>query len=467
MHNTLIKGLVCLAVPAVILMIPTPSGLSLDAWRLFAFYIAAIVGLVLRPLPEPVVLLAALTGISLFFGKTGVALAGFASPTAWLVFSAFLVGQCFVETGLGRRIAFWLIGSMGKTSLRLGYAAALTDLVISPATPSNTARTGGLVFPIFQSVVVTLDSHPGETAKRIGSYMMLALFQISLITSTLFITANAVHGLTISFAKNILHIDITWMQWAIAMLPPGLILLAIIPWLIYKMQPPTVTKIDNKVIAEKGLKELGPMTVKEKILALLFVLATLGWATGSVTKIDSTAIAIGFTTFCLLTGVVKWSDMLKSHGAWNTFIWYAGILSFADALGKAKFFDWLGKLIGSTVNFTEMNQTMVLLGILFISVIVRYFFASSAAYVSSFIPVLMSIGVAANLSPMMLALMLGVSSMMGSLLTHYGNGAAPILFGSGYVDQAVWWKTGHIVAILGIAVYLVIGLPLWKVMGIW
>jgi len=466
MNKTVIKGLTCLAVPAVILLFPTPQGLSTDAWRLFAFYIGAIVGLVLRPLPEPVVLLTALAGISLLFNKTGIALAGFSSPTSWLVFSAFLVGQCFIDTGLGRRIAFMLIDRMGQTSLRLGYAAALTDLILSPATPSNTARSGALVFPIFQSVVVTLDSHPGETANRIGSYMMLALFQISLVTSTLFITANAVHGLTIAFAKNILHLDITWMQWAMAMLPPGLILLAIIPWLIYKLQPPTITTIDNKVIAAKGLKELGPMTFKEKMLAFLFVLATIGWATGSITKIDSTAVAIGFITLCLITGVVSWSSLLKSHGAWSTLIWYAGILSFADALSKAKFFDWLGKLIGSTVNFTEMNQTVVLLGILFISIIVRYFFASSAAYVSSFIPVLMSIGVAAQLPSMMLALLLGVSSMMGSLLTHYGNGAAPILFGAGYVNQATWWKTGHIVAILGIFVYLIIGLPLWRIMGI-
>ncbi len=467
MNRAVVKGLICLAVPAIIMACPVPKGLSADAWQLLAFYLGAIVGLILRPLPEPVVLLAALTGIAIFFNKTGAALAGYANPTTWLVFSAFMVGQCFVETGLGRRIAYLLIDKMGQTSLRLGYAAAITDAVISPATPSNTARTGGLVFPIFQSVVVTLDSHPGETAKRLGTYMMLMLFQVSLVTSTLFITANAVHGLTVSFAKNILKQDITWMQWASAMVPPGLVLLAIVPWLVYKLQPPTVTKIDNKVISAKGLAELGPMTAKEKTLAVLFILAIIGWATGNITKINSTAVAIGFTTCCLLTGVADWKAMLKAQGAWSTFIWYGGILSFADALGKAKFFDWLGKLIGASVSFAGMSQITVLLGILVISLVVRYFFASSAAYVSSFIPVLMAIGLAAQLPPLMLALILGVSSMMGSLLTHYGNGAAPVLFGAGYVDQGLWWKTGHIMAVLGMAVYLIVGLPLWKLMGIW
>lgn len=467
MNSTLIKGLVCLAVPAAILTVPVPQGLSADAWQLFAFYIGAIAGLVLRPLPEPVVLLAAMAAVSVFFKKTGVALAGFASPTAWLVFSAFLVGQCFVETGLGRRIAYYLIGKMGRTPLRLGYVAAITDAVLSPATPSNTARTAGLVFPIFQSVVVTLGSHPGETARKIGAYMMLMLYQVSLVTSCFFITANANHALTLSFAKNVMNVEITWMQWAMAMVPPGLLFLAVVPWLMYKLYPPTMTAIDNQEISARGLDEIGPMTAREKKLATLFILAILGWATGSITRIDTTAVAIAFMTSCLLTGVVSWNALLKSQGAWSTFIWYAGIISFADGLARAKFFDWLGKKIGATANFAGMDAMTVLMGILVISVAVRYFFASSAAYVSSFMPVLMTFGLAAKLSPVLLTFVLAASSMLGSLLTHYGNGAGPVLFGAGYVDQATWWKNGHIMAVLGLSAYLLIGLPLWKMMGIW
>ena len=149
MNKNLFKGLVCLAVPALILVFPAPQGLSIAAWHLFAFYLGAILGLILRPLPEPAILLTALCGVSLLFGQINVALAGYGNVTTWLVFSAFMVGQCFIETGLGRRIAYLLIRYMGQTSLRLGYAAAITDLLLSPATPSNTARTGGLVFPIF------------------------------------------------------------------------------------------------------------------------------------------------------------------------------------------------------------------------------------------------------------------------------------------------------------------------------
>jgi len=166
---------ICVLVAVVILMLPAPAGLSPDAWKLFAMYLAAIFQLVLRPFDEAVILLAVIAISGLSFGKIGALLSGYASSSAWLVFSAFMIGTAFTSTGLGRRVAYVLIGKFGRTTLRLGYVAAVTDLAISPATPSNTARTGGIVYPIFQSIAIALDSKPGPTARRIGAYLTLTL----------------------------------------------------------------------------------------------------------------------------------------------------------------------------------------------------------------------------------------------------------------------------------------------------
>lgn len=49
-------------------------------------------------------------------------------------------------SGLGRRIALFLVKFMGKRTLTLGYAIVIIDILLAPFTPSNTARTGGTVF---------------------------------------------------------------------------------------------------------------------------------------------------------------------------------------------------------------------------------------------------------------------------------------------------------------------------------
>ena len=78
-------------------------------------------------------------------------LAGFSSTTVWLVFGAFIFALGYEATGLGRRIALFLVKFMGKRTLTLGYAVVIIDILLAPFTPSNTARTGGTVFPVVKT----------------------------------------------------------------------------------------------------------------------------------------------------------------------------------------------------------------------------------------------------------------------------------------------------------------------------
>lgn len=466
--NRAIKLAVIFLVPCSLLLSPVPKGLTIAAWQLFAMYMAAILGIMFRPLPEPVIILIIISISSLGFHNLGILLNGYASTTAWLVFTAFMLSQAFVETGLGKRIAFLLIGRMGRSTLGLGYVAALTDLIISPATPSNTARTGGIVYPIFRSIAATLKSEPGPTGAVIGSYLTILLYEISLTTGALFLTAMAPNILVASFAQSILHVDLSWLVWAKGAIVPGLIVLAVIPFLVYKIYPPKLKEIPNaKEIAHSGLAQLGPMSLQEKLLAVFFVLAIIGWATTSITKIDATAIAIAFVSACLFTQIISWDSVLKSKGAWSTLIWYGGIIGLANGLSKANFFKWLAQLVNDNMNIVGYNPVLVLIILLFVSLIVRYLFASTAAYVTTFIPVLFTIGLVSHVPALPLALLIAFSSGFGSLLTHYGGALGPVLFGTGYVDQVTWWKIGTIVVALNIVIYILIGFPYWHMIDLW
>lgn len=467
MKDTLKKLLPIVAVCGVLLALPAPEGMKPEAWTIFAFYVAAIMGLVLRPFPEPVVLLAVI-GIGSFWIPPGKLLQGYASTTVWLVFSAFIISQAFIQTGLGKRIAYVLLGRFGRTSLGLGYIMAVTDLVISPATPSYTARSGGIVFPVFRSIAQTLGSEPGETAGKIGAYLTLLMYQISLSTAVIFLTAMSPNALVASFAKEILSVDMEWLLWAKVAFVPGLVVLFAAPALVYKFCTPEIKRIDNaKEISRNGLAEMGPVKRSEKILAVLFILAVLGWSTGRMTGINAVAVALGFLAFSLLSGIISWQNILDDKGPWSTLIWYGGIVGVASLLAGEDFFKWISDRIAESVNLTGYNSIAVLFVLTVISVLVRYLFASTAAYVAAFIPVLFTIGLAADVPPLPLAFMMAFSAGFGSLLTHYGGAVAPVLFGTGYVSQKLWWKMGAIMAVMNLAVYFLIGIPAWKVMGLW
>ena len=80
------------------------------------------------------------------------ALSGFANSTVWLIFAAFMFALGYDKTGLGRRIALVLVKAMGRRTLTLGYAVTFADLVLAPFTPSNTARSGGTIFPVIKNL---------------------------------------------------------------------------------------------------------------------------------------------------------------------------------------------------------------------------------------------------------------------------------------------------------------------------
>jgi DASS family divalent anion:Na+ symporter len=258
------------------------------------------------------------------------------------------------------------------------------------------------------------------------------------------------------------------MQWMYAFVVPGLLVVIAVPYIIYKLYPPELTTINGaEELSRKGLEEMGPLSGKEKLLILFFVLAILGWATGHITKIDATVVALAFFSLCAIFKLLSWDNVLANKGAWTTLMWYGGIIGLSGVLAGAKFFTWLAQLASTSINLTGYNVYVVMFTLLLVSVLVRYIFASMGAYVAAFIPVLFVIGLAAEAPVLPLALLIAASSAYGSLLTHYGGAVGPVLFGTGYVDQKTWWSVGAVLVVFNIVVYMTIGLGYWKLIGLW
>jgi len=401
------RWIILFAIPAAIMCMPVPDGLTREAWNVFAVYAAAIIGLILRPAGEAVVMLTVIAFGS-FLVPIGKLLSGYGDGTVWLVFTAFLITQAFADTGLGRRVAYVMIDKIGSSSLGVVYGQMATDLILSPATPSNTARSGGIVYPIFRNVASALNSEPDKNPRKIGAFITICGYSASLSTSAVFLTACAPNALTVSFAKDILKVNITWMDWFIGLCVPALFVCVVVPFLIYKIYPPELRELpDHKKIAADGLAELGPMKIQEKLLVVFFVLAIIGWATSSITKINGTAVALLFFACCAIFKLISWKNVLSNNGAWNTLMWYGSIIGISAVLSKAKFFTWLADVLGANMNLTGINEFAVFFILLIVSVLVRYVFASMGAYVGAFIPVLFTLGLVAEVPPVPLALLMG------------------------------------------------------------
>ena len=163
----------------VLWLIPTPKGVAENAWHLFAIFAATILGIILKAAPMGTMCMIAigLTALTQVVapgdpGKSITkALSGFGDKVIWLIGISFFIARGFIKTGLGNRIAFLFIRIFGRSSLGLAYGLGLADVCLAPAIPSNTARGGGIIFPIMKSMAISFDSVPDkpETHKKLGS----------------------------------------------------------------------------------------------------------------------------------------------------------------------------------------------------------------------------------------------------------------------------------------------------------
>ncbi|CQD29431.1 anion permease [Staphylococcus capitis] len=443
-----------------------PDALNDQAWYMFAIFVATIIACITQPMTIGAVSIIGFT-IMVLVGimDTKSAVEGFGNSSIWLIAMAFFISRGFVKTGLGRRIALLFVKLFGKKTLGLAYSLVGVDLILAPATPSNTARAGGIMFPIIKSLSESFGSTPKDgTERKMGAFLIFTEFQGNLITAAMFLTAMAGNPIAQSLAEKTAHVHITWMNWFVAAIVPGLISLIVVPFIIYKMYPPTVKETPNaKKWATEQLEEMGKISLAEKFMIGIFIVALILWITGSFINIDATLTAFIALSLLLLTGVLNWKDILNETGAWNTLVWFSVLVLMADQLNKLGFIPWLSKLIAHSLGGFSWPIVLVLLILFFFYS--HYLFASATAHVSAMYAALLGVAVAAGAPPLFSALMLGFFGNLLASTTHYSSGPAPILYASGYVSQKRWWLMNLVLGIVYFIIWIGLGSLWMKLIG--
>ena len=450
-----------LIVLAILWFIPAPEGLTPNAWHFLAIFFAVVVGLIIEPVPAALVgfsaisLVAALGLIGNEKESITWALSGFSNSVIWLIFAAFMFALGYKKTGLGRRVSLIMIKYMGKSSLGLGYAVAFSDLVLAPFMPSNTARSGGSVYPVAINIPQIFDSHPDKDPRKLGAYISWVAIATTCVTSSMFLTALAPNLLAVDLiAKSSGHV-ITWAEWASVMLPLMIPMFLLTPWLTYVIYPPTQKKSpEAPAWATEELKTLGAITFKEYLMAGLAIVALILWIFNKEFGVDSTTVAIAVVSIMVLADIITWDDLISNKAAFNVLIWFASLVAMASGLQKVGVLAWIGT--NTQAMLSGMSPTALIVSLLVLFFILHYLFASVTAHVTALIPIFMAIAINL-LTPEQVVpftiILAGSLGVMG-IITPYATGPSPIWYGAGYISQGKWWALGAIFGAIYLAVII-------------
>merc|ERR1712070_1072949 len=212
--------------------------------------------------------------------------------------------------------------------------------------------------------------------------------------------------------------------------------------------------------------KLGPMKGDEKIMAVSLLSTVAMWVFGASYGINAAAAALSGLTILLVTGVISWKECLNENGAWNTFTWFAALISMAGCLNKFGLIPWFSGQVVNVVGQLGLAWQPAFLVIVLLYYYSHYLFASGAAHIGAMYTAFLSVLIACGAPPLVSAIILGIFSNIMGCTTHYGIGSAPPFFGAGYVPLATWWKIGFGMSIMYIAIFLGVGFPWFKIIGL-
>ena len=457
----------------VVFLIPKPEKVSPEGWRLTGIFIATIAGSILQALPGGALVLMAVTLSIVVAGvKPAKALAGYGDSTVWLVQAAFFISRALINTGLARRIALFFVRLFGKSSLGVSYALSISDMLLATIIPSNGARSGGIILPIVRSISELYGSSPGATAGVLGCFLFTAVYQGVCIGSAMFITGQASNSLAAQLAEGAAksagytNFHVTPLSWMLAGLVPGLISMLVVPWVVWKLNPPEIKHTpEASEFARKQLVEMGPLKRNEWILLVVFIGVCTAWMTTNMHGLDVVVPALMGVVILVLLGVLAWNDIIKEESAWDIFIWYGGLLQLAKNLNDTGVTNEFAKgIAASMANATWITLFAVAL---LIYIYAHYAFASITAHLLSmylaFVTVLLVKGAPVGL----VCYAFACFACLSAGLTNYGTTPAPMFFAQGYVPFKTWWRVGFVASLVNLTIWSVVGFSWWKLIGYW
>jgi DASS family divalent anion:Na+ symporter len=209
---------------------------------------------------------------------------------------------------------------------------------------------------------------------------------------------------------------------------------------------------------------LGPMTLHERVMAGIFLGLLVLWVLGDQLGVGATLAAAIGVSLMFVCGVLKWDDALQEKSAWDTMIWIGLLIMLASKLNEYGLIAWFGQLFGTQLAGLPPIAVYVLVAMIYFYA--HYIFASATAHISALFPLSLTLMIGAGVPPFMAAITLGCLSSVYGCLTQYAIGSGPVMFGAGYVSQGEWWRTGFIMSVVYLAIWLSVGPLWWTLLGL-
>ena len=439
-----------------------PEGLSDDGWLVLVIAIWMAIWWMTEAVPIAVTALVPLVLFPILnLGTIKSVGSSYASKAVFLTLGGFIIGLAIQRWNLHIRIAMETVKRVGTEprSVIGGFmvASAFLSMWIT-----NTATTV-MMLPIALSVALLLEREgDGDVASKsaFGTALMLGLAYSASIGGMMTLVGTSTNVMFKGYFEQNYGLEIDFLDWMMVGVPIGIILLAIVWWMLTFVLFPC-EMIGHKGIGniiDKKLDDLGKMSSAEIRTLLVFLLTAFLWIGKSVIEpflgevvLNDASIAIFGAILLFVIPVdwragiflLQWSD--TKDVPWGILLLLGGGLALAGAMNSFGVADWIGSKI---TQFDDIPAwLLVLLTVMLIIFLSELM--SNVATLTAFLPIIVAVAIGFGENPLLLALPAAFAASCAFMLP-IATPPNAIVFGSGLLSIPQMAKTGFLLNIIAI-----------------
>lgn len=460
-------------VAALMIFSGAPDDLATPAWRTAAMGSWMAIWWATEAVPIAVTALLPLV----LFPLLGIASiqdtsAPFANKVIYLFLGGFIVALAMQRWDLHRRIALTVLQHTGSSGRSLVGGFMLASAFLSMWV-MNTSTTM-MMLPIAVSIIAVIHGSVeglDDKAKRDFQYsLLLGVAYASTIGGMSTLVGTAPNAMLAAFMLETYGTEIDFARWMMIGVPLSAVMLPL-AWLtltrwVFKVD--FITSGDGRAALKRMKDELGPMTVPEKRIGIVFIALALTWIMRPLLvklpglgALDDSGIAMAgaISLFLIPSGdrsdplLIRWHYIEKLP--WSILLLFGGGLTLAAAVSKTGLAAWLGSgLAGLGALPIAALVLAVAIMIIFLTEL-----TSNIATTATFLPVVGAIAIESGMNPILLTIPVTLAASCAFMLP-VATPPNAIVFGSGLLTIPKMARAGFVLNLIAIVLVTIVALTL-------
>lgn len=453
------KLFVPFALMLIVIMLPKPDDLPMDAQLMFSVLAFAVSIFILQPIPLGlsgviVLIMPLILGVS----TPSKVFSTFGNSAVFFLIGAFIIAAAVERTPLHKRVSLLFLKLGGRTPRTFILATMLAGASLSIIMPEHGVIV--LIIPILMVILVGMGL-VGRRSNFARTVMIGAAYGCS-IGSIITPLGGARNPLTIAFLASS-GVEISFLKWSVMSAPIAAVSIVLVWLALILIFPPEVVSLKKgKRTLQRELSRIEGTNITQKMIIMVLGLVIAAWIVlPQFFGVNLSIIALVGGISMVIVGGVNWQEV-ESRIPWGIILLYGGAISMGIHLADSGGAQWLAE------QFLSITGGSVIIGLLVLiaSTKVLTEVMSNTAAVSILLPIAYGISLGAGFPPEVACMLVGISGGLAFmfLISTPGN---LISYSTGYFSQKDLMKVGFVANLVSMAVVLVMAFTYWKLIGVW